>query len=87
MATALILAGCESTGPSKAEKDAELDQAISEHNETATAKEKIVCKYERETGSHFKTKVCRTVAQMEEDREDARKMLDRGGIAPGGGDN
>lgn len=38
--------------------------------------ERVVCQKVTQTGSNRKTRVCRTVAQMREDRERARKTLE-----------
>lgn len=44
----------------------------------AAGKEKIVCVEQGETGSRLnKKRVCKTVAQWQQEREDARDMLDR----------
>lgn len=44
----------------------------------AAAKEKIVCVDQGETGSRLnKKRVCQTVSQWEQQRKDARDMLDR----------
>jgi hypothetical protein len=34
-------------------------------------KDKVVCSYVRETGSHFKKRTCKTVAQIGAEREQA----------------
>jgi hypothetical protein len=86
-AVVLVISGCGTVDTaSRQDIDATVDQAVVAHNETAEEKEKLVCRYEIETGSHFKRKVCRTVAQMERDREEARKTLERSAIAEGRGD-
>ena len=46
------------------------------NNATAGAEEKVVCRTERSTGSHFSRKVCRTERQMDEDREAARDLME-----------
>jgi hypothetical protein len=38
--------------------------------------ERIICKSRAVTGSHRKVKTCTTRAEMERDREDARKVMD-----------
>jgi hypothetical protein len=87
IAVVLVISGCATVDTaSRQDLDAEVDQAVAAHNETAEDKEKLVCSYEIETGSHFKRKVCRTVAQIEHDREEARKLLRRSSIAEGTGD-
>ncbi|MBA4010342.1 MAG: hypothetical protein C0481_00620 [Phenylobacterium sp.] len=52
----------------------------------APKEEKVVCKYEAETGSRFSKKVCLTPSQMKIRRDEARKALSdiqtNAGIAP-----
>ena len=48
--------------------------------------DRMVCEYTRKVGSHRKTKVCMTVSQREEMRDDSRRMLERAnrGYCPSG---
>lgn len=39
--------------------------------------ERVVCRREAVTGSHFKRRVCRTESQIQRDRIDARHELDQ----------
>lgn len=55
----LLLTACGSTGTD--------DGAV------AGADDGLVCHFERESGSHMRTKVCRTQAQIDADREAARQ--------------
>lgn len=52
----------------------------------APKEEKVVCKYEAETGSRFSKKVCMTPSQMKARRDEARKAVSdlqtNAGIAP-----
>lgn len=52
----------------------------------AAKEEKVICKYEAETGSRFSKKVCMTPSQMKARRDEARKAVSdiqtNGGIAP-----
>ncbi|WP_332812245.1 hypothetical protein [Sphingomonas sp.] len=51
---------------------------VQEADPKAAAKEKIVCVDQGETGSRLnKKRVCQTVSQWEQQRKDARDMLDR----------
>lgn len=53
--------------------------------ETKPAEEKLVCTVERKTGSRMPTRICRTQAQIELDRErakDAMRSGERGRGAP-----
>ena len=48
------------------------DQVVKLYNKNIKSKEdRVVCSYTRETGSHFKKRVCKTVAQIEAEREHA----------------
>lgn len=88
IAVVLVISGCGTVDTaSRRDLDAKVDLAVGAYNVTAEKKEKLVCRYEIETGSHFKRKVCRTVAQIEKDREEARKTLKKSSIARGTGDN
>lgn len=44
-------------------------------NASDEAEERMVCKYQLQTGTRFKTKVCKTAAQWEEMAEAHRKGL------------
>lgn len=69
-----ILLGCQGV---KAEGSAgHNEQATKEvvklHDKNeASNKDRVVCHYVRKTGTHFKTRICRTVAQIEEERNQA----------------
>jgi hypothetical protein len=41
----------------------------------ADSDQRLVCRRERQTGSHMKRRVCRTVAQIEAEREDAAEFI------------
>ncbi len=58
---ALLLTGC----------------ASSTQPTTSSNPQHVVCKRERIMGSHIAQRVCRTVAQIETDREDARRTMDQ----------
>lgn len=55
----------------------------------APKEEKLICKYEAETGSRFSKKVCLTQAQMKARRDESRKAVSdiqaNSAIAPGVG--
>ena len=72
---ALLLFGCGTTDHNKLS-----EQLISENTSepgNVDDKDKIICSYERKTGSHFKTKVCKTVAQIEFEKEEALRAHGR----------
>ncbi len=67
---ALLVAGCASSGQPT----------------TSSNPQQVVCKREATTGSHTTKRVCRTVAQIEAERESARKaMAQRRSINTGAG--
>jgi len=43
--------------------------------EPAPVRNRIVCRSERVTGSHFRQRICRTQSQIEADQEAARELL------------
>ena len=71
----LQLLGCNTTDHNKVS-----EQLISENTSEASntdGKDKVICSYERKTGSNFKTKVCRTLAQIELEKEEAQRAHGR----------
>ena len=71
----LQLLGCGTT-----ERNEISEQLISENTSEPSntdGKDKVICSYERKTGSHFKTKVCRTLAQIELEKEEAQRAHGR----------
>lgn len=89
----LFLAGCATSGDSPSVRspqeptDTQVAEAVKDHNETvADAKEKVICTRESVLGTHFSRRICRTVRQIEEDRETARRTLDDQPVSAGGGD-
>ena len=46
---------------------------------TGAEDQRRICTRERKVGSHFPTRVCRTVGQIRKEREATRQGLDRGG--------
>ena len=67
---ALLIAGC----------------ASSSQPTTSSNPQQVICKREATTGSYTTKRVCRTVAQIEAERESARKaMAQRRGVNTGGG--
>jgi|SaaInlStandDraft_1057018.scaffolds.fasta_scaffold61165_1 invasion protein IalB len=73
--TAILLsAGCAS--------QSETETPVSAGNTTATAGNQptpsnVVCRYEKETGSHRKVKICKTNAQIAAEQDAAKKTLRR----------
>ena len=61
----------------------ETKQELKLHNKNVKSKkDRVVCSYVRETGSHFKKRTCKTVAQIEAEREQA--LREHGGALLGG---
>jgi hypothetical protein len=81
-----LLGGCASTG----NQPDYLGAQIAAHNETADEADKIVCRYVKETGTFIKKRRCRTVTQLEREREAAQQAMDQvmsGGTNSSGGEN
>ncbi|MCA8890115.1 MAG: hypothetical protein KDA46_14870 [Parvularculaceae bacterium] len=73
------LAAVEAAEP---DEKVSLDKSIDEYGEVTllddeTGEEKLVCKYEKVTGSRFGTKVCATPKQWEQRRLDSRKEAEK----------
>tara|TARA_B100001105_G_scaffold115065_1_gene92176 strand:+ start:921 stop:1229 length:309 start_codon:yes stop_codon:yes gene_type:complete len=61
----------------------ETKQALKLHNKNVKSKkDEVVCSYVRETGTHFKKRICKTVAQIEAEREQA--IREHSGALQGG---
>lgn len=63
---------------SKAE-DSQTEQAAENSKKTervARAERKYICRRERATGTHMTTTRCRTRKQVEEERQEARRIMD-----------
>ncbi len=101
-AAATLLVGCSSMPVSQTTKDLDSapqfsqeekdamteEEKLAVYNESMTQeKNNLVCRRERPTGSHFKTTVCKTQEEIEQERRSAQDalMLGRGyGFKPGG---
>ena len=77
---ALLLFGCASNNTQEValvvdnnlNAEQKPDQVSKNPYKTAQSdKNKVVCSYVKETGTHFKTRVCKTVAQINAEREQA----------------
>ena len=89
-----LLAGCSSMPESTATKNSQLGPAYTEeekaamsteekvaiYNEQQEERDKLVCRRERPVGSRMVTTVCRSRAEIEEERKSAQEALlpDRG---------
>ncbi len=57
--------------------DEEIEKVVSKHNAKTERKEdRVICKRERATGSHFSKKRCRTRSQIKKDAREARNAID-----------
>jgi len=79
--SALLLFGCVTTDHDKVSKELVTGNTSESGNvkekDNADDKDKVVCNYERKTGSHFKTKVCKTLAQIKLEQEEAQRAHGR----------
>ena len=71
----LLLFGCGTTDRNEISEE-RISENTSEPS-NADGKDKVICSYERKTGSHFKTKVCKTPAQIEFEKEEAQRAHGR----------
>ncbi len=81
----LILLGCH--GANAEGKALHNEQTTNEiiklyNKNVESKKDRVVCHYVRKTGTHFKTRICRTVAQIEEEQNQA--LRDHGDALSGG---
>lgn len=68
-------AATEATVEKKAE--VKFEEKVTAYNEDKKDKDKVVCRREKKTGSHFSRRRCVTAAQAEREREDAQDALQR----------
>ena len=65
------------------------EEKVAIYNTQEEEKNQIICRRTQITGSHRKRTVCRTIAQIEEDQENAKRSLQDiqigGAASPGGG--
>ena len=66
----LKLGACTSSSPT-------ISQSVSEVDATPSEQPQLFCRYEKETGSHQKRKICRTQAQLDKERKQAEETLRR----------
>lgn len=60
------------------EADEDLQKIAKDYNEDkSNERSKVICTMEAQTGSRFKTKVCRSVGTMERQSKESRRLLDR----------
>ncbi len=75
----LLLTSCAATNETGKSQPEPQDNATEELTESP--KTKKICKRETPTGSHRTIVTCRTIEQVEEDRENARALRNRPGSA------
>jgi len=76
LTTALVLAF--SIGPAAAESEKELDKMAADYNATVEDEgEQVVCELISVVGSRIKQKSCRTVRQIKQDEDEARRFMSR----------
>lgn len=67
------IALCVCTTQTWASEDAKLPQV-----EPPGRHQEVICRKERVLGTHFRRRVCRTRAQIDQDREHARRRMQEG---------
>ena len=71
-----LLGGCASSTPSSTSPSVSKTAAVQKTQEQQYREDEIRCTRETRTGSHRKTRVCRTVEQRRQEREDAQRTMD-----------
>lgn len=61
----------------KTDSKESFEEKVEEYNKDKKKKDKVVCRREKKTGSHFSRRRCVTVEQAEREREDAQDALQR----------
>lgn len=61
----------------KKDAKASFEEKVAEYNEDKDDKEKVICRREKRTGSHFSRRRCVTASQAKREREDAQEALQR----------
>ncbi len=72
LATILVVAAAAATARPGEET---VDKAVLQHNAQAAEPDKIVCKRIRQTGSHFRTKICHKQRDWDHLREEAQRDM------------
>ena len=74
VAALLAVVGCGAWGVDSASGRDKQDAAVAAHNEKVKdERERLVCTRETPTGSNFAKRICRTVAQIEEEQERVKR--------------
>lgn len=71
LAAALMISSCASSIPKTDSSKIDYDNAVTADGE------KLICKSERVTGSHMKTKTCMTKAEKAQARKESEMFLDK----------
>lgn len=67
----------ESAKTDKADSEKNFDEKVAAYNEDKDEKEKVICRREKRTGSHFSRRRCVTASQAKREREEAQDALQR----------
>lgn len=76
VALSALLGGCASTPSDPSTTSVSKTAAVQKTEEQKFREDEIRCARETRTGSHRKTRVCRTVQQRREEREDAQRTME-----------
>ena len=71
LSAALIISSCASSIPKPNASDIDFDNVVTKDGE------KLICKSERITGSHIKTKTCMTAAEIAKAKRDSEMFMDK----------
>lgn len=77
----IVVSGCTSTGTEAPREPDPIqnEESTKTNNEVAadTDANKLICYRQKEVGTHFSRKICKTRRQIKEDRRAAEDLLDR----------
>ncbi len=79
----LLASGCAATTPREYVSEEELHAIVVQHNLSARDLDRVVCRRESPTGSHLTTTRCRTVRQIQRERDAVNRRLPTHNV-PGG---
>ncbi|MBR9907580.1 MAG: hypothetical protein GYB30_05935 [Gammaproteobacteria bacterium] len=77
-ASAFLAVGCASSGVDKNDPISQVNKADESHHADVVAtdgEQKYICTQEQEIGTRFRTRVCRTPEQIEQERREAEEAL------------
>lgn len=81
--TVLLVLAAASASAARPDDEA-VDKAVLQHNAQAAEPDKVVCKRIRQTGTHFKRRICQKQRDWDHLREEAQRNMRNMNSAPDG---